>query len=43
LMADDQGRTLIAEADARMLRQQIQNPARIAAALAPGASLSTFS
>jgi eukaryotic-like serine/threonine-protein kinase len=35
LLSGEEGRTLIAEADARMLRQQIRNPARMAAVFAP--------
>jgi hypothetical protein len=40
LMGGDGGRILIAEADALMLRQQIRNPARMTAMLAPGISIS---
>jgi hypothetical protein len=39
LTSDGAGRALIAEADTLMLRQEIRNPARMAAMLAPGVSL----
>jgi hypothetical protein len=39
LTAGDEGRALMAEADAVMLRQEIRNPARMTAMLAPGVSL----
>ena len=35
LLSGEEGRALIADADTGMLRQQIRNPARMAAVLAP--------
>ena len=39
LVGGDAGRALTDEADALMLRQEIRNPARMTAMLAPGVSL----
>ena len=36
LLGGDEGRALVAEADAWMAGQQVRNPARLAAVLAPG-------